>query len=451
MGQIIGVDTSLVTNIAGINASEISKIGEIETEYIDEKGNPVKLFTGAGVKSTNLPYIFIPGNTIVGAEFEKSNDASEPSSNKVTGAARTDDTNNVGPTAKLNNFKNKLYKLPKTTDIQTFAISQWFKINDFPRHINNNNVVRKKATSISRYDFKSPGVSDVLSAGYIEFGAISPYYRKSDDSKPYKGTYTPFSLGVFIYNGKYPISLYTDYTYQLNTWYMMTLKIEGDLTNTDRKQQLLLTLYINENIISTAIYQGRLWSQKQRSKSGRRSKKQVIATSPEFLDFYNNTVISKTTHGINFKKFLNLFEMNYVSFSPTVTFSNNNGINQPGGKNGFPFTNSRIDFGRLNIDQNDTPLELYNTTVENYPNETPPPTSGIFIISNTGEFNLDEACGLPLGEQVIAYYSSEKRAYCSNPTFEDPFNGNEWFYKDLDNNWVVQIGSVGNIKIIANC
>ena len=105
MGQIIGIDTSLIKNIAGINASEITKIGEIETEYIDRKGNPVKLFTGAGVRSTNLPYTFTPGNSVASATFEKSSDVEEPSNNKVLGASRTYDTLNIIPTVKLNNFK----------------------------------------------------------------------------------------------------------------------------------------------------------------------------------------------------------------------------------------------------------------------------------------------------------------------------------------------------------
>jgi hypothetical protein len=457
MGQIIGVDTSLITSIAGVNASEISKIGEVETEYIDNQGNPVKLFTGAGVKSTNLPYIFIPGNTIVGAEFERPTDVEEPSSYKIIGGGRANDTNNPIPTAKLNNFKNKLYKLYNTTDSQTFTISQWFKINDFPRHFSNKNgnVIRKKATSISRYDFKSPGVSDKLSAGFIEFGAIGPYYRKSDDSKPYKGIYVPFSLGVFINNGTYPVSLYTDYAYQLNTWYMVSLKIEGDLTNTDRKQQYALTLYINGENVSTAIYHGRLWSLKQRSRSGHQNRKQVIATSPGFADFYNNIITNKSQHYLNFKKFINLFEMNYVSFSPTVTFGGNvrynTGISQPYHNNKFPFTNSRIDFGRLTIDQNSTPLELYNNTSENYPNTSLPPTSGIFIVVNNDQLPEGDVCNLPLGGQITAYYNSENRAYFSDLGFNEKVNGNYWFYKDLDNNWIVQIAEGGDAKIITYC
>ena len=453
MGQIIGIDTSLIKNIAGINASEITKIGEIETEYIDRKGNPVKLFTGAGVRSTNLPYTFTPGNSVASATFEKSSDVEEPSNNKVLGASRTDDTLNIIPTVKLNNFKNKLYKLPKTNSSQVFTISQWFKINDFPRHTNNDTgyTIRKKATAISRYDFKSPGDSNKLSAGFIEFGAIGPYYRKANGSKPYKGIFVPFSLGVFIYNGKYPISLYTDYAYQLGTWYMMSLNIEGDLTNSTTNNPCKLELYINGELVSTAVYNGRLWSQKQLSKGGRTNRKKVIATSPGFLNFYDSLLPNQPTHNIVFKKFLNLFEMNYVSFSPIVRFGDvgyNDGYHEAGGDGRFPFTNSRIDFGTLTISQDNAFPELYSSTSADYQNSAPP-SSGVFIINMSGDVP-EMGCSSPLLGSVDAYYNFENHLYYSDPGFNEFFVGNDWIYKDLNNNWIVQIGN-GDNKIISSC
>jgi hypothetical protein len=367
MGQIMGVDASLITNIAGVAASSISYIGPISAATLGLGG-------GGSKTPSDFPYSFTPGTNVLGANIAIASDRGsiDLTNNSITGAQRDDDLNNLikNPTIELKNIGNKFYNL-NIDGLQKYVISQWVKINNFPRKLYKGNPVRKKKTSISRYDFKDTNIPG-LTSGFIEFGAIAPYYTDGVNFEGlYKGVFSPFSFGVCISNYKYPVSLYTDYSFQLETWYMLSVEITFEAGAVNQAESVKgVRLWVDDKAQPTALFLGKPWGNKikntgktnrNKGNSGGARSGNIFANVPGFLDYNKNSIPSSELHNIYFNSFVNIAEMNYASFSPIKRFNLdtiNNGIHQPLSYSTLSTNaavyNSRIDFGALNIYSGDT-------------------------------------------------------------------------------------------------
>jgi hypothetical protein len=374
MGQISGVNTQSITNIAGIPVANISYVGPVSSAALG--------LGGGGISPANFPYKFTPGATVTGATFTKAEDVSNPASYKILGANRGDDSFSKNPTFELSNITNKIYNLSLEEATSTsYTISQWVKINNFPKRSRNGVYIRKKRTALSKYDFKTSSIGG-LSDGYIEFGAMAPYYTNGVNfEKKYQYQFAPLSFGVCISNYKHPVTLYTDYRFQLETWYMLTVEIFINGTPDSNELTKNVKLYVNGEVQNTAIFFGKPWSLKVKSKSYNKNRNHgnsggarlgnIFANIPEFKDYYLNSIYNQPEWDLIFKSFVNILEMNHASFSPVTLYEpgNNNGIITPTFKSGVTSSNSSVDFGELNIYNSyngSNVSEMYNATFSYY-------------------------------------------------------------------------------------
>jgi hypothetical protein len=368
MGQISGVNASTITSIAGVAVANISYVGPISTATIGLGG-------GGSKTPSDFPYSFIPSTDVLGANIAIASDIGSIYNYSITGAQRDDDLNNLikNPTIELKNIGSKFYNL-NIDGLQKYVISQWVKINNFPRKLNQGHEVRKKRTSISRYDFKDTNVPG-LTSGFIEFGAIAPYYTDGVNFEGlYKGVFSPFSFGVCISNYKHPVSLYTDYSFQLETWYMLSVEITFEAGTINQADSVKgVRLWVDNKAQQTALFLGKPWRNRitnygknniNKGNSGGLRRGNIFANVPGFLDYNKNSIPSSEWHSIYFNSFVNITEMNYASFSPIKYFDSNNpnfinnSIHQPHSystsTSNAAVYNSRIDFGALNIYGGDT-------------------------------------------------------------------------------------------------
>jgi hypothetical protein len=371
MAQIAGIDASLITNIGGTPVTNISSIGsqQVINSGFANLGNRYQAPSG-------FPYTFIPGNEVVGANFFCNGSIN---GNVISGKTNFNDKGHSDSTFQLKNLSSKFYTIEG--ELSRYVISQWIRINDFPRHIRpfTENVFRKKRTSISRYDFIDPS-SEGLTRGFIEFGAIAPYYKDSDNNYINQYRFDPISLGVCIgFDGGYMLSLYTDYKFNLGKWYMVTVEIISENFN-DPSSTKNVSMWVDNTNQQTALFLGKPWSSKalqrnRRSNNYTRSaglSEHRLAVFPKFTRFYEGGEKIKLgqTWNLLFNKFVNIYEMNYASFSPIRGISGNtNSVQTINKYNNDTKLNSRIDFGRIDIYGGDSNIEeLYINTANQYPN-----------------------------------------------------------------------------------
>jgi hypothetical protein len=370
MAQIAGVDASLITSIAGIPVTNISSIGsqQVENSGFTNLGNRYQAPSG-------FPYTFIPGNEVVGANFFCNGSIN---GNVISGKTNFNDKGHSDSTFQLKNLSSKFYTIEG--ELSRYVISQWIRINDFPRHIRpfTENVFRKKRTSISRYDFIDPS-SEGLTRGFIEFGAIAPYYKDSDNNYINQYRFDPISLGVCIgFDGGYMVSLYTDYKFRLETWYMVTVEITSE-NFSDPSSYKNVKMWVNNNNQETALFLGKPWSSKANQRNRRSNNYdrtagfggQRLAVFPKFTTYWPiREFKTNQIWNLLFNNFVNIYEMNYASFSPIRGISGNTNSVQTINKYGNDTKlNSRIDFGRIDIYGGDSNIEeLYINTANQYPN-----------------------------------------------------------------------------------
>ena len=371
MGQISGINASSITSIAGVAVANISYVGPVSAAALG--------LGGGSIAPGNFPYSFVPGSeTITGATFSKASDIEQPSDYKILGAQRgfAYDTN---PTFQLSNISSKFYNIGGE-GVQSYVISQWVRVNNFPSHDNKfGSSARKKRTALARYDFKTSSDTN-LSTGYIEFGAVAPYYTNGVDfKKKYKFSYNPFSFGVCISNYKHPITLYTDYQFELGTWYMLSVEIqfEGGIIN-EPSIAKNVKMWVNGTNVNTALFLGKPWSTKVKNNTNRNKGNSggarlgnIFANIPGFKDYYLNSIYNQSQWNLTFKSFVNIFEMNHASFSPVTKYEPdyNNGTNQPVVNSNIVNKNSYVDFGELNIYDvftGNSVEEMYGVTFGHY-------------------------------------------------------------------------------------
>lgn len=375
MGQISGVNASSITSIAGVSVANISYVGPTSAATLGL----------GGVLPVNLPFNYTPGLPPLGSTLSYATDVAAPSSHMFIGAVRgVDDEIYTAPTFQLSNLNSKFYNYNYgTTD--NIIISQWVRINDFPYHHASNGTlgIRLKRSSLSKYHFPS---GNGLDQGYIEFGAMAPYYLDAGGAPIYKFQMSPISLGVVIAGkgdqgaSNAPVSIYTDYQYNLNQWYMVTVHLQST-DFTDYTSTKNIKFYVNNTLVECAFYKGIPW--KTRTYAGYHNKSRRnqnspyyvntsdsgIATQPGFLRHDGNTQPSAPQYNYVFKhRFPNIAEMNHASFSPVVVYAGNTTFSNPNGTKNRARQNSRVDFGELNIytGTSDNISTLYSNTSRFY-------------------------------------------------------------------------------------
>jgi hypothetical protein len=339
-----------------------------------------------------LIFTYQPGQTTIFNNFTASNapDVSPPSQGCFTGPRRKStnastifddrDNNYAGqPVLEIANLESSIYNL-NASQTNTYTISLWVRLVQFPSKYYNtkgydresDQNIKSKRAALARFDFRNTPETGHKN-GYIEFGAMAPYYRDFDNVYSYKSVFSPIAFGAAICGVKHMNTVYTDYKFNLNEWYLITLQLKGATTFNNISQSLNIKMFINgvqENIASCL---GVAWRQTNfRGKSRPSIKKRnegTVAAQPGFANratggqIYNASSIS-----LSYFNFFNLSALNYASFSPikgfgSVNASPNNGSYQPiipAQHTSFYKFSSSVNFGQLYIYNKPFDNSIYN-------------------------------------------------------------------------------------------
>ena len=351
----------------------------------------------------NLMFMFQPGSTTLFNNFTSSlaSDVAAPTNGAATGPRRVndqytssyDDAYSLGgyqgaPVLSLQNITNSVYNLT-TANTSVYTISLWVKVVEFPtkygntrsyQHQNNPNVpgdsgfvTKSKRAGLARFDYSYSGTGEQYN-GYIQFGAMAPYYKNASGVTNYRSTFSPISFGAAICCRYYQTSVYTDYKFNLNEWYLLTIQLQSASTFASTTQSINVKMFVNnsqENITQCA---GIAWNQKSKTLSpstygsGHSKVKRAEGLVAGQPGFYNcatgGTVENASSQSILYYYFMNLARLNCISYSPMlqfggITYNYNDGyttganqISNARGSNFFQ-VGSSINFGQTYI---------YNTT-----------------------------------------------------------------------------------------
>jgi len=250
----------------------------------------------------------------------------------------------------LKNSGNSYIGNPDAANSKYYSASVWVKIIDFPNKFetkpgwSTNEVnIRKKKTKIVRLVYKPNYNVWIEKSGCIDFGAMGPYYWYDGDT-PYRGSFSPISLGVamkFPYsNGKNSMnfSLYSDYIYSLNTWYLITVLFESNGNQLLNSLDNNISLYINSTNIKSALFYGDIYN----NRAGRFYNQ--IAGAPDFMNKTLGMIPNHFTHNLISEGIINFNQLREVLYSP---------INISGtGKQRLCELSTKNDVGNLEIRSN---------------------------------------------------------------------------------------------------
>jgi len=352
----------------------------------------------------NLIFTYQPGTSTSFNDFTSSlaSDVATPTNGALTGPRRVnteytssyDDTNSSGsyqgiPELSLQNIASSVYNL-NTANTSVYTISLWVKIVQFPtkygstlsyRHQQSPEsypggtsglVTKSKRAALARFDYSWSGTGNQEN-GYIQFGAMAPYYKNASGTPNYKSVFAPISFGAAICCAKYQASVYTDYKFNLNQWYLLTIQLESNSNFASTAQTLNVKMFVNNSQENIAQCLGIAWKQAAKSQgpttygSGHskvKRKQGLVAGQPGFYNCATGgTVSNASSQSITYNYFMNLSRLNCISYSPIlqfggVSYNNNQGIFTPSqfsrtnGSNFFQ-VGSSINFGQTYI---------YNTT-----------------------------------------------------------------------------------------
>jgi hypothetical protein len=261
----------------------------------------------------------------------------------------------------IQNLTNSVYQL-NTAATTTYTISLWVKIVSFPTKYdgtkgktrNSYQSTKSKRAALARFNYTTDGNPN----GQIEFGAMAPYYTDDNDAL-YKSVFEPISFGVSIKsysNDKIWVeSVYTDYKFNLNKWYLVTIQLDSNsnmsvLTNQTMNKKIFVN-GIQENV---AYYGGIPWNYRSSSNNTdgtsiqSRRKRGAVAGGPGFYNCYSRGVVNNFPSVLTtFRHFFNLANLNYISFSPIKKFIGDGSSKMP--KSFFPYKGSGINFGQTYI------------------------------------------------------------------------------------------------------
>lgn len=334
-----------------------------------------------------LIFTYQPGQTTIFNNFTASNapDVSPPSQGCFTGPRRTyegvyDDRSSTyagQPVLEIANLESSIYNLD-ASQTNTYTISLWVRLVQFPSKYYNTRGydrssgqnIKSKRASLARFDFRN---TTGHKNGYIEFGAMAPYYRDSDNVYSYKSVFSPISFGAAICGAKHMNTVYTDYKFNLNEWYLITLQLKGASTFNNTVQSLNVKMFINgvqENIASCL---GIAWRQNSFYGKSRPSIKKrnegTVAAQPGFANRATGGQIDNaSSQQLFYNNFPDLSALNYASFSPIKGFGSvyamaNNGTTQPltpSQHTSFYKFSSSVNFGQLYIYNKPFDSSIYN-------------------------------------------------------------------------------------------
>ena len=241
----------------------------------------------------------------------------------------------------------------------------WVRLVEFPTKYegtggfqrSNEQTTKSKRAALARFDFKTNPATN-HDNGYIEFGAMAPYYIDSDNVYNYKSVFSPISFGAAICTQTYIQTVYTDYKFNLNEWYLITLQIKGNSTFNNIQQTLNVKMFVNDSQENIASCLGIAWRQKNNRPPIRKRYQGIVASQPGFANrATGGTIYNSSSLNLLFNNFFNLSKLNYASFSPIKIFgpvysNSNNGINSPTNSSpnsSFYKMSSSVNFGQLYI------------------------------------------------------------------------------------------------------
>ena len=331
--------------------------------------------------TNGLLFTYQPGQTTIFNNFTASlaSDVNPASRGSFIGPRRKsqqdpsvfDDQSNINtgqPVIEIANIGNSIYNLD-VSQTSTYTVSLWVRLVQFPSKYERTQgpqrasklPTKSKRAALARFDFKANPATN-HGNGYIEFGAMAPYYLNSAGNYTYKSVFSPISFGAAICTRTYIQTVYTDYKFNLNEWYLITLQIEGSATFDTRLQNLNVKMFVNNSQENIASCLGIAWRQNSSyGNTGDEYRKRYqgkVAAQPGFVNrATGGTIYNSSSLNLLFNNFFNLSKLNYASFSPIKIFgpvsSNpNNGINPP--INSSPTTSfykmsSSVNFGQLYI------------------------------------------------------------------------------------------------------
>jgi len=334
------------------------------------------------LNTDGLIFTHQPGQTTIFNNFTSSlaPDANTPVRGAVTGPRRknidyqgiNDDINSVDgyggtPTLSLQNIANSVYNL-NTASTSTYTLSLWVKVVQFPTKYDSTvgydndteDVTKVKRAALAKFDYSYSGTGNQYN-GFIHFGAMAPYYKNASGTPNYKSVFSPISFGAAICCRTYQTSVYTDYKFNLNEWYLLTIQLQSNSTFDNNNQLLNVKMFVNDSQENIATCLGIAW--RQNSKGGDRVKRREgrVAGQPGFYNCKNGgTVSNDSLQSITYNNFMNLSRLNCISYSPILQFGDsgvgqgpNNGTNQPinsaTGHNSTLQVGSSINFGQTYI------------------------------------------------------------------------------------------------------
>jgi hypothetical protein len=300
-------------------------------------------FCGPQLSQENLLFTYQPGQE---NKFTKNNeitfasDVQTPVCKEAVGPRRTRDagfgdvyadtySDNIdkGPVMEFKNqnaYASPLYNL---SDYSTYyyTVSVWVNMVSFPTEYkeetiqrDHTHVTKTKRAALCRFNYRT-GVT----SGFIEFGAMGPYYLDSSNNKTYKSVFEPISFGASIspQAGGKTNSVYTDYKFYLNTWYLLTLELNfiGDWLH---NINIISKFFVNGVQENVAVFEGTAWSQRNRHLANRKRRYAgYVAAQPGFVNRATGSAISNAqSQTLPIKLFFDIRNLNYVSFSPNKTF-----------------------------------------------------------------------------------------------------------------------------------
>jgi len=345
---------------------------------------------GPKIPTDRLLATYQPGTTSYLTNNTTANFASDvatPFRGAVIGPRRTYDAGygpafddrynrNNGPFMEIQNIPGSIYTV-NTAATTIYTISLWVRIVSFPtkydrtKAVNrgNTNTTKTKRASLARFNFSS---SNWWKQGWIEFGAMAPYYLNNNNIKNYKSIFTPISFGAAISGPKKIYSVYTDYKFNLNQWYLVTYQIQSnDNFSNLVAQSITAKIFVNEIQENIAACNGIAWRQSHRQNTSRtattvpKRKRGAVAAQPGFLNRATGGVVPNfSSQSIYLKSFPDLTNLNYISYSPIKTFGSSyfrakNGVTNPSNVGGRSTTQYQIGSG-INFGQ----TYIYNTAFD---------------------------------------------------------------------------------------
>jgi hypothetical protein len=200
----------------------------------------------------------------------------------------------------------------------------------------------------------------------IEFAAMAPQgYVEGGGGNSFKDNYSPFSIAVsFPFQGNCSNSIHTDYKFELNTPYLVKLRITSEdyASNLNKTERLRYELFVNNSLQEVIFTYGKVWS-----RNGKKLKKNgIIPSQPGFLNidgqFHEETKprfnISKEViqpKGFDFNTLNFIYSVPYKPFIDYKNISSNDVLEH---KNKFYNLlykrhlykiNNGVNFGKINI------------------------------------------------------------------------------------------------------